>query len=113
MEKNISEDGTYKFIYKLPSNKILDFEFSFKKDENFETCLYENFENEKIPKVILDDINPLMEYFLFEERKELKFYNKSKREKLNSKYFLQDTINKWKSIKTLKNHIERKFIYDI
>lgn len=107
MEKCILDDGTYKFIYKLPSNSLLEFDFSFKRGENYENIMYENFEQEKIPKIILSDINTLMTQFLYEEQKEKKFYTKIMRENLNSKYFLQDIINKWLSQKTFENHLER------
>ena len=62
MQKNIISDGTYIFIYKLPSNTVLEFDFSLKKEENFESILYENFEQEKIPKILLQDINILMKH---------------------------------------------------
>jgi hypothetical protein len=112
MENNLISDGTYKFIYKLPSSSVLEFDFSFKKDENFENVLYENFEQEKIPKILLTNINNLMQHFLFEERKQMKSLSKSQKETLNSKYFLQNTINQWLSIKTFKNHIECKFYFN-
>jgi len=106
MEKYLIDDGTYKFIYKLPSNSILEFDFSFKKGENFENILFENFEQEKIPKILLNDLNILMIQFLNEERKAKKVMTKLHKEGLNSKYFVQDLINKWLSIKIFQNHIE-------
>lgn len=110
MEKYIIDDGTYKFIYKLPSNSVLEFDFSFKKGENYENIMYENFEQEKIPKIILSDIDILMQQFLYEERKEKKILSKNQKENLNSKYYFQKIINEWLSVKTFKNHLECKCI---
>ena len=115
MEKFISDDSTYKFIYKLPSNSILEFDFSFKKGENYESSLEENFEQEKIPKIILDDINILMEELLYQEKKHKKTLKKVQQESLDSKYFLQNVINHWLGLKLFKTHIEciilnKKFI---
>lgn len=106
MEKFTSDDGIYKFIYKLPSNSILEFDFSFKKGENFETVLEENFEQEKIPKIILDDINILMEELLYQERRQKKTFTKQEKESLDSKFFLQNIVNHWLSLKIFKTHIE-------
>jgi hypothetical protein len=111
MEKNVISDGTYKFIYKLPSNCVLESDFSLKKDENFESILYENFEQEKIPKILLNDINILMKHFLYEERKHKKTYTNEQRENLKNKNFIQKIINDWNGIKTFQNHLERKIFY--
>ena len=111
MEKYISEDGIYKYIYKLPSNSILEFDFSFKKGENYETVLEQNFEQEKIPKIILDDVNILMEEFLYQESRQKKTLTKSEKESLDSKYFLQNIVNHWLSLKIFKTHIERKIFF--
>ncbi len=107
MEKYLNEDGTYKFVYKLPSNTVLEFDFSFKKGENYGTIMKENFEQEKIPKILLPEIDILMQQFLFEERRGKKFFTRTLKEKLHSKVFSQSVINQWLSIKTFKNHIER------
>jgi hypothetical protein len=106
MEKNIFEDGTYKFIYKLPSNSILELDFAFKKGENFETVMAENFEQEQIPKIFLSDIYQVMGRFVYEEQKAKKFLSKSLKETMCSKFFSQEVNNKWLSINTFKNHIE-------
>jgi hypothetical protein len=107
MEKLIIEDGTYKIIYKLPTCSVLEFDFSFKKGENYESALAENFSQEKIPKILLSDIDLLMNQFLYEERKGRVTYSKFQKENLNSKNFLRNVINEWLSVKTFKNHIER------
>ncbi len=109
MEKFIPDDSTYKFVYKLPSNSILEFDFSFKKAENYETVLAENFEQEKIPKIILDDLNLIMEEFLYQEKRQKKTLSKVERENLDSKYFLQNLINHWLGLKLFKTHIECKY----
>ena len=56
MDKTIIEDGMYKIVYKLPSQSVLEFDISLKTNENFESVLYENFEQEQIPKILLNDI---------------------------------------------------------
>ena len=106
MEKYVHNDGTYKFIYKLPSQSVLEFDFSFKKGENFENVIHNNFEQERIPKILLPDISPLMQQFLYEELK----YDNNKLPKINQKDLRTETINKWLSIKTFKNHIECNII---
>jgi hypothetical protein len=111
MENILQDDGTYKFIYKLPSKCVLEFDFSFKKGENFKNAMFECFEQEKVPKILLDDINIVMSQFLLEERKDKIGLSKIQRENMNSKYFLTDVINLWLSIKTFKNHIECKYLH--
>ena len=108
MEKFISDDGIYKYIYKLPSSSILEFDFSFKKGENYETILETNFEQEKIPKVLLEDINILMEELLYQEKRHKPTITKSEKETLNSKFFLSNILNYWLSLKIFKTHIECK-----
>jgi hypothetical protein len=108
MEKYISEDSIYKYIYKLPSSSILEFDFSFKKGENYETILETNFEQEKIPKILLEDINILMEELIYQEKKNKPAINKLEKEALNSKFFLSNILNYWLSLKIFKTHIECK-----
>jgi hypothetical protein len=79
-----------------------------KKGENYENIMFENFDQEKIPKILISDLSKLMNYYLYEERKSKHFYNKEMKDNLNSKIFLQNVINQWLSIKTFKNHLECK-----
>jgi hypothetical protein len=107
MEKLMTDDGTYKIIYKLPSNSVLEFDFSFKKGENVESAMMDNFTQEKIPKIIVNDISVLMKQMINEERKICnKNIFQNEKQNLNSKAFLSKVINEWLSIKTFKNHIE-------
>jgi len=108
MDKTIIEDGMYKVVYKLPSQSVLEFDISLKTNENFESVLYENFEQEQIPKILLNDISLVFQHFLNEERRVKKCLSSSRKENLNSKLFLQNCINSWLTIQTFRNHIERK-----
>ena len=107
MDKTIIEDGMYKVVYKLPSQSILEFDISFKANENFESVLYETFEQEQIPKILLKDLSPIFKHFLNEEKRSRESLSSSKKENLNSKLFLQNCINSWLTMQTFKNHIER------
>jgi hypothetical protein len=110
MDKTIIEDGMYKIVYKLPSQSVLEFDISFKSNENFESVLYENFEQEQIPKILLNDVFMIFQHFLNEEKRKKNCLSTSERENLNSKMFLQTCINSWLTIQTFKNHIECNFI---
>ena len=106
MDKTISEDGMYKVVYKLPSQNVLEFDISFKTNENFECVLFDNFEQEQIPKILLNDINIAFQHFLNEEKRSKSRFNKNQKEAISSKSFLENCVNCWLTIHTFRNHIE-------
>jgi len=106
MDKTSIEDGMYKIVYKLPFQSIFEFDFFLKKNENFETVMHETFEQEQIPKIFMDDISILMSQFIIEERRVKPALNNAQIENLNSKIFIQNTINLWLTNQTFRNHIQ-------
>lgn len=109
MKNIISDDSSYKFTYKLPSQNILEFEFSFKKGENFELILNQTFEQEKIPRILLPDINNLMTFLLREKAKDKQTLSLQQRQNIENRKFFLNVINEWESINNHKNKTERKF----
>jgi hypothetical protein len=106
MDKLITDDSCYKIIYQLPSQSLLEFDFSFKKGDNYQTTLYQNFEQESIPKILLDDIKILMHQCQVEERKDKRILSQQLKEDMNSKYFQNNVSSNWLGVKTFMDHLE-------
>jgi hypothetical protein len=83
--KYLNYGGTYKFLFKLPSDSVIEFDFYFEKGENYEIALKHNFEQESIPKIIIPSLTNILNQFLLEERKNKKSLTCEMKENLISK----------------------------
>lgn len=88
MENLIANDTTCKIILNLNDKKDehAAINFNFKKGEDYSSVVYDEFTRANIPLILLDELSPLIEVFIQEDKRAQCFYNTEENEllKLNS-----------------------------